>query len=328
MNRLLFKVLLLSLLTTNQTTALAKQSTTDVSATPRRRASWAQPRPRCIVLSTTSIRGGDIDNNNMASTAESGADTKNLFQFYMFQGGTCPYAARTWMVLLELGLPFEMIELADGKHKSEEFLAINPRGKVPALRELATDFCVYESRICNEYLVDYCNNDATAEHSTTAKNNAGLALMPLRASDRAKIRLLCDHFDAQVAPAQFTFFMNKETEKEEELKEQLDEALDFLEDSICTVKEEEGDSSYLAGSKVFSLADAHVLPFFLRMLVTLEHFKGYKLPTSRFGKLLKWYGRCRQRPSFRATALSKERIIELYQRFYDADYNFGGLNKN
>ena len=86
--------------------------------------------------------------------------------------------------------------------------------------------------------------------------------------------------------------------------------------------------SYLAGSKEFSLADAHVLPFFLRMIVSLEHFKGYKLPTSRFGKLLEWYEKCRQRPSFQTTALSHDRIIELYQRFYDANYNFGGLNKN
>ena len=51
------------------------------------------------------LRAGDgID------VQESGEGT--LIRFYNLKNGTCPYAARTWITLLELGLPFEIIELS------------------------------------------------------------------------------------------------------------------------------------------------------------------------------------------------------------------------
>lgn len=37
---------------------------------------------------------------------------ETLIKFYTLKGGMCPYAARTWITLLELGLPFETIEIS------------------------------------------------------------------------------------------------------------------------------------------------------------------------------------------------------------------------
>jgi len=61
----------------------------------------------------------------------------------------------SWRVLLGaemLKLPYEskLLEFSKGQHKTPEFLALNPRGKVPVLRD--GDFVIYESLAILEYL--------------------------------------------------------------------------------------------------------------------------------------------------------------------------------
>lgn len=48
------------------------------------------------------------------------------------------------MVLKALGLKYELVtvDITKGEQKTEEYIAINPRGKVPALKD--GDFVVYE----------------------------------------------------------------------------------------------------------------------------------------------------------------------------------------
>ena len=65
--------------------------------------------------------------------------------------GSCP----SWRVLLCLelkGLPYEskLLEFSRRDHKSAEMLAMNPRGKVPVLRD--GDFTLYESMAIVAYL--------------------------------------------------------------------------------------------------------------------------------------------------------------------------------
>jgi glutathione S-transferase len=61
----------------------------------------------------------------------------------------------SWRVLLALeikGLPYQssLIEMSTGQLKSPEYLALNPRGRVPALRD--GDYVVYESVAIVAYL--------------------------------------------------------------------------------------------------------------------------------------------------------------------------------
>ena len=61
----------------------------------------------------------------------------------------------SWRVLLAaevLRLPYEskLLEFSKGQHRTPEFLALNPRGKVPVLRD--GDFVLYESLAILEYL--------------------------------------------------------------------------------------------------------------------------------------------------------------------------------
>jgi glutathione S-transferase len=63
-----------------------------------------------------------------------------------------PYAWRVWLALEHKKLPYELRVLSfdKGDLKTPEFLAINPRGRVPALVE--DGFAIYESAAIVEYL--------------------------------------------------------------------------------------------------------------------------------------------------------------------------------
>lgn len=238
-------------------------------------------------------------------------------QFYTLQGGMCPYAARTQIVLHELGLEFDTIEVS-GMPKPDWYLNINPRGKVPAIRIPADgNTVVYESAICDEYLCDYYNAINSMDESKHQN------LMPASPSVRARIRLLNDHYDTIVAPAQFTFLMNKDSDKDRELAEALHTSLEVYEDALKA-----SGGPFFMGSKL-TLADVHVVPFFLRLVVSLRHFKAYEIPRGeRFSRLLQWYATCSVRESVQAVAPSEERIVEVYKTFVEMEYSFGGLNQN
>jgi len=240
-----------------------------------------------------------------------------LMKFYCLEGGLCPYAARTWITLIELGYPFEIGYMNQTSIKSEWYLQLNPKGKVPVVHNLETNCVVYESAICDEYLCDVADEIVSEEASQEVRN-----IRPKSATDRAKMRLLNDHYDSKVGPAQYTFLMNQDESKDEELKAELEEALLVLENSIIST-----GGPFLMGSS-FTIADAHALPFFLRLYVSLKHFKSYELPADKFPMLLEWFAECSKRPSSQATSKSDEKIIEVYSKFVSNDYAFGGLNRN
>ena len=70
--------------------------------------------------------------------------------FYYASGS--PYAWRVWLALEYKQLPYEhkVMSFAAGDLKKPEFLAINPRHKVPAIVE--DGFALYESQAILEYL--------------------------------------------------------------------------------------------------------------------------------------------------------------------------------
>ena len=236
-----------------------------------------------------------------------GIDPSTPLQFFTTPGNTCPYAARAYIVLKELSISFET-QVVSGRPKPDWYLKINPRGKVPAIKiPTENNAVVYESAIICEYCCD-------TQPDTT--------LMPADAMSRAEVRLLNDHCDTVLTPAQFTFFMNKDEDKDGELSADLEKALLVYEEQL-----EKTGGPFLMGEH-FTLADVHVLPFMLRLVVSLRQFKQYEIPVDKFPKLLKWYELCSQRDSVQAASLTDEKIHELYSMFLDIDYSFGGLNKN
>lgn len=256
-----------------------------------------------IPRTVTELRGG--------YDATVGADPSTPIQFFAMPGNTCPYAQRTHIALKELCLPFDMTEVT-GMPKPDWYLKINPRGKVPALRVPTADYAViYESSICNEFLCDYATK---LQHDHN--------LLPEDPFLRASIRLLNDHCDNTFAKTQFTFLMNKDDTKDDELCAEMEDALSAYEDALV-----ESKGPYLLG-KDFTLADVHVFPFLQRLVITLKHWKNYELPKDKFPNLLLWLGSCLGRESVKESSMSKEKTIEVYTRFVEADYKFGGLNKS
>jgi len=216
----------------------------------------------------------------------------------------CPYAQRVWIVMEELQIPYTTT-LVNARDKTAWYLKeINPRGKVPAIRDAATGAVVYESLIINEYLAD--------------RFDGAHALLPSEPAARATLRLWNEHLDTQLAPAHFTLLMNKNETQAVAKEEALRLALQRYEEGIV--------GPYLLGD-AFTLADAAALPFFERLVFSLEHFKAAR-PLDDFPRTKAWFKHASARASFEATRRPKDKLVELYERFLSVDYKFGGLNKS
>lgn len=269
-----------------------------------------------VPSSIISLRGG--------YDATIGPDPSNPIQFFTLTNGMCPYAARTLIVLHELNFQFETIEVSPTA-KPDWYLKINPRGKVPALRvPCDNNEVIYESAICDEYLCDLYDSKVKSDGADTATMGTRNAntLMPKDAGQRARIRLLNDQCDTILNPAFFTFLTNKDESKEDDMRSKLCQILNNYEETLNV-----SGGPYLTG-KEFTLADVHMLPFFLRMIVSLRHFKDFHVTKTEYPKLVSWFELCSQRDSVKIAAKPEETIIEVYQKFVDTNYAFGGLNKN
>ncbi len=292
--------------------------------------------PATTSTSTSSSLKGGYD-------ATIGPNPSNPIQFFTLDNGMCPYAARTLIVLNELQLDHEVIGInMSSGIKPDWYLKINPREKVPALRvPYHNNEVVYESAICDEYLCDLYDatctrTNANASTSTSTEKNdsssaLSLSLMPSDPMEKAKIRMLNDQCDSVLNPTFFTYLMNKDGEKDEEMKQKLEEVLRFYENILSSSGGEGGPGGpggpYMNG-KEFTLADVHILPFFLRLIVSLRHFKNYHITEDNFPNLIAWFELCSQRASVQSVSKSDEEIIGIYEKFVNSDYSFGGLNKN
>lgn len=217
----------------------------------------------------------------------------------------CPYAQRVWIVLNELNVPYRRmtVNLKDDESKRSFIQNVNPRGKVPALRDSSTGVCVYESLIIVEYLAE--------------RFDGGAVLLPPEPAARARIRLWNEHLDAVLAPAHFTLLMNKEKGAEAAKSAALESALAYYEDNLV--------GPYLCG-KSFTLADAVALPFFERLTFSLLHFKGNDV-LQEYPRTRVWLDVAMRRRSFQITKRPVHKLISLYEVFIGANYSFGGLNQ-
>lgn len=70
----------------------------------------------------------------------------------IYWGSGSPFSWRVLLALQIKNIPYEskLLEFSKGEHKSPEYLKINPRSKVPALRD--GDYTVYESLAMLQYL--------------------------------------------------------------------------------------------------------------------------------------------------------------------------------
>lgn len=132
---------------------------------------------RSLALRPLSLRGG----RSAAPPTMSTAHEAPALEFYT--NDMCPYAQRVWIVLEELGVPYNKT-LIDLRDKPAWYVqSVNPRGKVPAIRDLSDGTVVVESLVANEYLVERFGE----QHESS--------LMPSQAEPRARVRLWNAHLD-------------------------------------------------------------------------------------------------------------------------------------
>ncbi len=194
-----------------------------------------------------------------------------------------PNSRKVRIVLAEKGLSFETrtIDISTGEQRSEEYLTVNPTGKVPALQHIqdGETVNVYDSTIIVEYL-----EDAFPEPT----------LFPATAAGRARARILEDWADNIFADpigelfGQFVF-TSERRRNSARIHQARMRAIELLKQLDAELSD---GRSYLLGD--YSIADAALTP-------NMAYADLFGVP---FGELLpktaEWFTRLKNRPSFHA----------------------------
>jgi len=164
-----------------------------------------------------------------------------------YYGSGSPYAWRVWLALEHKAVPYalKMVSFDKREHHAPEFLAMNPRHRVPVIKD--DGFALYESAAILEYL------DERFASATPEK-----ALFPKQPQARAVVRRLVREADQYVATAlehlvEKVLFTPKDRQDATAIKAAADalaEELGFFERALG------GD--YLAGA--LSAADLTLYP--------------------------------------------------------------------
>ena len=212
--------------------------------------------------------------------------TSELPKFY--NGWFCPYAQRAWIALLEKGVEFEYIE-QDPYNKTPEWLAINPRGAVPAI--VYKGKSVYESKICIEYVDEQWDT--------------GKSILPSDAYQRAKIRILSDHIDKNIASSMFRALARKTDEERATAQKELVDGIKLLFEEFDT------SNGPLFGGKKLGMLDIMLYPFAYRVILLLSHFRSFSLPKEGFEKFHQWYATASACASVQKTMPDDTKLIEV-----------------
>jgi len=190
------------------------------------------------------------------------------------------------MVLDYLKIPHEVVNV-NLKSKPDWFLAKNPFGLVPVLEQ--NDKIVYESAVCDEYLVDVYGSKG---------------LIPTDPYQKAREKILMETF-GKVTDKYYGVF-RATAEGKEKAVEELHKALDFLQTSLT--------GKYFGGDHP-SMLDFHAWPWFERM-PTLEQIAGVTaLPDAKFSKLNAWVNAMNELPTIQATRISDELHVEFVKSY-------------
>jgi glutathione S-transferase len=164
----------------------------------------------------------------------------------------CPFGQKVRIILAEKGLSYELIQvdLTQGEQRKQDFLRLNPFGRVPVLVD--EDTTIYDSTIIAEYLED--------EYPEPP-------LLPAigASAQRARARTWEDFADSSFTPqvGQLMSELNKAEDdrdpaKLQRLQRSVERVLDFLNHELQ-------GQEFLAGQ--FSVADIAFLP---RLVVLRE----------------------------------------------------------
>ncbi|CAG5131122.1 unnamed protein product [Candidula unifasciata] len=217
--------------------------------------------------------------------------SSNKKEVQLYTAWFCPFAQRAWMALLEKNVDFEYIE-TDPYNKTPEFLAVNPRGLVPAIVHKGRS--IYESTICIEYV------DEVWQHEPR--------LLPTDPYERAVARIWVDFIGKRIIPV-FYRILQKETEEERE------EGKVELLKNIQSITEAMSEKEPFFFGENFGTVDIVLISYASRLFV-LKHYRNFEVPHNEtFARFHKWLEAAENRPSFKATMPEPDRILASYEKY-------------
>lgn len=163
----------------------------------------------------------------------------------IYWGSGSPFAWRALLALEVKRLPYEshLIQFSKGEQREPSYLAMNPRGKVPTLRD--GDYVVYESVAILGYL------DAKYPQ---------VPLFGTSPEERGTILRHVAETDAYLQPALVTTAQAVFSGQAKEKAAAVKDAVATIHQELATVEKSLAKSAWIAGSAV-SAADLVVFPF-------------------------------------------------------------------
>ena len=209
----------------------------------------------------------------------------------LYWGSGSPFAWRVMLTLEVKGLDYQskLLEFSKGENKSPEYLKLNPRGKVPTLKD--GDFVVYESLAIMTYLD---RKYPTPPLFGTTAEEAGLIWRAISECES----YLVSAGDKVVRPV----FFGKGLDKVDEIQQ----AAQTIRQELTTVDERLADSNWLVGEQI-SAADISVFPLVQLLLRAASKEAAQPLnlgllPLARtFPNTARWVERIEALPNYQRT---------------------------
>lgn len=209
----------------------------------------------------------------------------------VYWGSGSPFAWRVLLTLEVKQLPYEsrLLSFANREHKSSEYLALNPRGKVPTLRD--GDFVVYESLAVMAYL-DEKYRDRPIFGASPQETGTIWRMVS------ENISYVCDPIQKVVVP----LFAGNVTEK----KTEICEAATIVTGELSRLEERVALSPWFFGTSI-SAADISVFPWIQTLLRAAKKEEAKPLGLgilpfdAHYPKLADWVRHVEQIPGYERT---------------------------
>jgi len=235
-----------------------------------------------------SVPDQHIHHEATAEAAKTVAKHLDPQELVFYSGWFCPFVQRSWITLEERGIPYQYKEVNPYK-KEPHFLAINPKGLVPAVEYKGK--ALYESLVICEFL-----EDAYPSHTPH--------LLPEDPYDRAIARIWIDFVGKSFLPAFFRLLQSQEKEKQDEARKDLYAALGQL--------SSKRKGPYFFGND-FTLVDVAIAPWAARDYILVEN-RNYKREDVENG-WKDWAEALEARDSVKKTTSDKIHYAQIYARY-------------
>jgi len=187
------------------------------------------------------------------------------------------------------------LPLEEKRRRNADWIAVSPRGLVPALRHGAAG--VFESLVCVEYVDEVWGASRT--------------LLPGGPADRAKVRAWSSYVSDKICPFYYKSLMAQVEEERSAALASILEAFTAIDAAMAPL---EGGPFFLGAA--FSAFDVVLWPHYQRCTTVLAERRQFEIPPS-LTRLHAWADATRVRPSIAATIVDTDRLVANYVGYAD-----------